>query len=40
MKEIIQAVCFGEVLWDNFGEEKKNGRRTFKFVDQIEFIRN
>ena len=25
MKEIIQAVCFGEVLWDNFGEEKKMG---------------
>ena len=25
MKEIIQAVCFGEVLWDNFGREKKMG---------------
>lgn len=25
MKEIIQAVCFGEVLWDNFGREKKIG---------------
>ena len=25
MKEIIQAVCFGEVLWDNFGKEKKMG---------------
>ena len=25
MKTIIQAVCFGEVLWDNFGKEKKIG---------------
>ena len=25
MKEIIQAVCFGEVLWDNFGRKKKMG---------------
>ena len=25
MRTIIQAVCFGEVLWDNFGGEKKMG---------------